>query len=94
MHAVDGDDMTSLHYISKSKAALAVAVMQALLTAGPNIGNVHKILYLLIILYIHVLVYVAIRKSSTFLSVKCPSQLLNFFFFFISCTSKMIIFYG
>lgn len=54
--------MTSLHYISKSKAALAVAVMQALLTAGPNIGNVHKILYLLIILYI--LVYVAIRKGS------------------------------
>lgn len=57
VHAVDGDDMTSLHYISKSKAALAVAVMQALLTAGPNIGNVQKILYLLIILYI--LVYVA-----------------------------------
>lgn len=62
VHAVDGDDMTSLHYISKSKAALAVAVMQALLTAGPNIGNVQKILYLLIILYI--LVYVAIRKGS------------------------------
>lgn len=40
VHAVDGDDMTSLHYISKSKAALAVAVMQALLTAGPDIGNV------------------------------------------------------
>lgn len=62
VHAVDGDDMTSLHYISKSKAALAVAVMQALLTAGPNIGNVQKIRYLLIILYI--LVYVAIRKGS------------------------------
>lgn len=45
MHAVDGDDMTSLHYISKSKAALAVAVMQALLTAGPDIGNVQNILY-------------------------------------------------
>lgn len=44
MHAVDGDDMTSLHYISKSKAALAVAVMQALLTAGPDIGNVKNIL--------------------------------------------------
>lgn len=66
MHAVDGDDMTSLHYISKSKAALAVAVMQALLTAGPDIGNVQNILYILL--------YLAIRKSSTFLSVKCPSQ--------------------
>lgn len=51
MHAVDGDDMTSLHYISKSKAALAVAVMQALLTAGPDIGNVKNILYYSNIVY-------------------------------------------
>lgn len=63
MHAVDGDDMTSLHYISKSKAALAVAVMQALLTAGPNIGNVQNILYLLIILYIVYTGILGIRKS-------------------------------
>lgn len=40
MHAVDGDDMTCLHYTSKSKAALAVSVMQAILTAEPNIGTV------------------------------------------------------
>lgn len=45
VHAVDGDDMTSLHYISKSKAALAVAVMQALLTAGPNIESKDKRLF-------------------------------------------------
>lgn len=51
VHAVDGDDMTSLHYISKSKAALAVAVMQALLTAGPDIGNVKNILYYSNIVY-------------------------------------------
>lgn len=51
MHAVDGDDMTSLHYISKSKAVLAVAVMQALLTAGPDIGNVQNILYYSKIMY-------------------------------------------
>lgn len=51
MHAVDGDDMTSLHYISKSKAVLAVAVMQALLTAGPDIGNVKNILYYSNIVY-------------------------------------------
>lgn len=51
MHAVDGDDMTSLHYISKSKAALAVAVMQALLTAGPDIGNVKNMLYYSKIMY-------------------------------------------
>lgn len=51
MHAVDGDDMTSLHYISKSKAALAVAVMQALLTAGPDIGNIKNILYYSNIVY-------------------------------------------
>lgn len=51
MHAGDGDDMTSLHYISKSKAALAVAVMQALLTAGPDIGNVKNILYYSNIVY-------------------------------------------
>lgn len=43
--------MTSLHYISKSKAALAVAVMQALLTAGPDIGNVKNILYYSYIVY-------------------------------------------
>ena len=40
VHAVDGDDMTCLHYTSKSKAALAVSVMQAILTAEPNIGTV------------------------------------------------------
>jgi hypothetical protein len=39
VHAVDGDDMTCLHYISKSKAGLALSVMQAILEAGPNIGN-------------------------------------------------------
>lgn len=55
MHAVDGDDMTSLHYISKSKAALAVAVMQALLTAGPDIGNVKNILYYSNIVYTGIL---------------------------------------
>lgn len=57
MHAVDGDDMTSLHYISKSKAALAVAVMQALLTAGPDIGNVKNILYYSNIVYTGIFSY-------------------------------------
>lgn len=69
--------MTSLHYISKSKAVLAVAVMQALLTAGPDIGNVQNILYYRT-LKLCILIYLAIRKSSTFLSVKCPSQSIQY----------------
>ncbi|XP_022336709.2 uncharacterized protein LOC111132656 isoform X3 [Crassostrea virginica] len=45
VHAVDGDDMTCLHYTSKSKAALAVSVMQAILTAEPNIESKDKRLF-------------------------------------------------
>lgn len=39
VHVVDGDDMTCLHYTSKSKAGLALAVLQTILEAEPNIGN-------------------------------------------------------
>ncbi|XP_062621332.1 uncharacterized protein LOC134282921 [Saccostrea cucullata] len=45
VHALDGDDMACLHYTSKSKSGLAVAVMHAILAAGPNIESKDKRLF-------------------------------------------------
>ncbi|XP_061177816.1 uncharacterized protein LOC133186594 isoform X2 [Saccostrea echinata] len=45
VHALDGDDMACLHYVSKSKSGLAVAVMQAILAVGPNIESKDKRLF-------------------------------------------------
>lgn len=39
IHAIDGDGKTCLHYASQSKAIIAPTVVQTIITAGPDMGQ-------------------------------------------------------